>query len=116
MSAEARIVKVQEELEHLSNRKKDLEASILNNDEKLSNQSSIISNIQEEISFMETALSLSNADIESLQLLKQGLVVQKNFFFIDDFCFFFFIRTLSKVMERRHVPLQRCNGQLSSYR
>lgn len=89
MSAEATIVKVQEELEHLSNRKKDLEASILNNDEKLSNQSSIISNIQDEISFMETAPSLSNVDIESLQLLKQGLVVQKNFFFIDDFFFFY---------------------------
>ncbi|KAK7836712.1 hypothetical protein CFP56_022202 [Quercus suber] len=36
-SVEARIVELQEKLEHLSNRKKDLKASILNNDEKLSN-------------------------------------------------------------------------------
>ena len=74
-SVEARIVKLQEELEHLSNRKKDFEASILNNDEKFSNQSSIISNIQDKISFIETAPSLSNADIESLQLLHQGLEI-----------------------------------------
>nr|POE66541.1 hypothetical protein CFP56_18798 [Quercus suber] len=72
-SVEARTVELQEELEHLSNRKKDFKASILNNDEKLSNQSSIISSIQDEISFIENAPSLSNADIESLQLLKQGL-------------------------------------------
>nr|POE44581.1 hypothetical protein CFP56_77948 [Quercus suber] len=73
MSVEARTVELQEELEHLSNRKKDFKASILNNDEKLSNQSSIISSIQDEISFIENAPSLSNADIESLQLLEQGL-------------------------------------------
>ena len=73
LSVKARIVELHEELEHLSNHKKDLEASILNNDEKLSNQSSIISNIQDEISFIETAPSLSNANIESLQLLNQGL-------------------------------------------
>nr|POE89554.1 hypothetical protein CFP56_02275 [Quercus suber] len=36
-SVEARIVELQEKLEHLSNCKKDLKASILNNDEKLSN-------------------------------------------------------------------------------
>nr|POE55179.1 hypothetical protein CFP56_02181 [Quercus suber] len=72
-SVEAKTVQLQEKLEHLSNRKKDLKASILNNDEKLSNQSSIISNIQDEISFIETTPSLSNADIESLQFLKQGL-------------------------------------------
>ena len=72
-SVEARIMELHEELEHLSNHKKELEASIPNNDEKLSNQSSIISNIQDEISFIETAPSLSNADIESLQLLNQGL-------------------------------------------
>ena len=66
-------MELHEELGHLSNHKKELEASIPNNDEKLSNQSSIISNIQDEISFIETAPSLSNADIESLQLLNQGL-------------------------------------------
>ncbi|KAK7850862.1 hypothetical protein CFP56_043535 [Quercus suber] len=47
-SVEAKTVELQEELEHLSNRKKDFKASILNNDEKLSNQSSIISSIQDE--------------------------------------------------------------------
>nr|POF09193.1 hypothetical protein CFP56_41189 [Quercus suber] len=73
MSVEARMVELQEELEHLSNRKEDYKASILNNDEKLSNQSSIVSSIQDEISFIENAPSLSNADIESLQLLEQGL-------------------------------------------
>nr|POF21226.1 hypothetical protein CFP56_27005 [Quercus suber] len=77
-SVEARTVELQEELEHLSNRKKDFKASILNNDEKLSNQSSIISSIQDEISFIENAPSLSNADIESLQLLKQGLEIARD--------------------------------------
>ena len=52
---------------------KELKASALENDEKLSSQKVIISNIREEISSVKTSYNLSNADIESLELLEQEL-------------------------------------------
>ena len=73
MNTNSKIAELQEEIKRLFTHKKELEASTLKNDEKLSSQKVIISNIREEISSVETSHTLSNADTESLELLEQEL-------------------------------------------
>ena len=73
VNTHSKITERQEELKRLFTHKKELEVSALENDEKLSSQKVIISNIREEISFVETSHTLSNADTESLELLEQKL-------------------------------------------
>nr|POF11014.1 hypothetical protein CFP56_13532 [Quercus suber] len=73
VNTNTKITEHQEELKRLFSHKNGLEAFVLENDEKLSSQKAIISNIQEEISFVETSHTLSNADTESLELLEQEL-------------------------------------------
>ena len=73
VNTNSKITELQEELKRLFTHKKELEASALENDEKLSSQKVIISNIQEEISSVETSHTLSNADTKSLELLEQEL-------------------------------------------
>ena len=73
VNTHSKITELQEELKRLFAHKKELEVSALENDEMLSSQKVIISNIQEEISSIETSHTLSNADTESLELLEQEL-------------------------------------------
>ena len=73
VNTNSKIAELQEELKRLFTHKKELEVSALENDEKLSSQKVIISNIREEISSVETSHTLSNADTESLELLEQEL-------------------------------------------
>ena len=73
VNTNSKIAELQEELKRLFTLKKELEASALKNDEKLSSQKVIILNIREEISSVETSHTLSNADTESLELLEQEL-------------------------------------------
>ena len=73
MNTNSKITELQEELKRLFTHKKELKASALENDEKLSSQKVIISNIREEISSVETSHTLSNADTKSLELLEQEL-------------------------------------------
>ena len=70
VNTNSKITELQEELKRLLTHKNELEASALENDEKLSSQKVIISNIREEISSVETSHTLSNADTESLELLE----------------------------------------------
>ena len=73
MNTHSKIIELQEELKQLLTHKKELEASALENDEKLPSQKVIISNNREKISSIETSHTLSNADTESLELLEQEL-------------------------------------------
>ena len=73
VNTNSKITELQEELKRLFTNKKELKASALENDEKLSSQKVIISNIREEISSVETSHTLSNADTKSLELLEQEL-------------------------------------------
>ena len=73
VNTNSKIAELQEELKRLFTHKKELKASALENDEKLSSQKVIISNIREEISSVETSHTLSNADTKSLELLEQEL-------------------------------------------
>jgi chromosome segregation ATPase len=55
VNADSKIAELQEQLERLTNHKKELEVSTLKNDEKLSSKRSEVSNIRAEISTIEVA-------------------------------------------------------------
>ena len=78
MNTNSKITKFQEELKRLFTHKKELEAFALENDENISSQKAIISNIREEISSVETSHTLSNTDTESFELLEQELRIARD--------------------------------------
>ena len=55
VNADSKIAELQEQLERLTNHKKELEVSTLKNDEKLSSKRSEVSNIRAEISTIKVA-------------------------------------------------------------
>ena len=78
MNTNSKITEFQEELKRLFTHKKELEAFALENDENISSQKAIISNIREEISSVETSHTLSNTDTESFELLEQELRIARD--------------------------------------